>query len=53
MPNTPDERFTILERAQETLERTQRLHTDILGSHADAHRDQRERMANLDEQHQA
>ena len=47
-----EDRLTILERAQETFERTLRLHTDVLASHADAHREHRERMAKLDDNHQ-
>jgi hypothetical protein len=47
-----DDRLTILERAQETLERTLRLHTDVLASQADAHREHRERMAQLADNHQ-
>lgn len=52
MPDTDDDRLTLVERAQETLERTQRLHTDILAQHADIQRDHRERMAKLEENHQ-
>ena len=47
-----EDRLTILERAQETFERTLRLHTDVLASHADAHREHREHMAKLDDNHQ-
>jgi hypothetical protein len=47
--DTPDDRLTILERAQETLERTLRLHTDVLANHADAHR---EHLAQLADNHQ-
>jgi hypothetical protein len=42
-----DDRLDLLARAQETYERTLRLHTDVLASHADAHREHRERMAAL------
>ena len=52
MPDDAHDRLTILERAQETLERTLRLHTDVLASQADAHREHRERMAKLDDNHQ-
>jgi len=48
-----DDRLTILERAQETLERTLRLHTDVLASQADAHREHRERMAALQQMQEA
>jgi hypothetical protein len=50
--DTPDDRLTILARAQETLERTLRLHTDVLASHADAHREHRERLAQPTDNHQ-
>jgi hypothetical protein len=65
MPDTPDDRLTLVERAQETFARTQQtfqqmqvLHTDVLGQHAlwhqqhrEAHDDHRERMAKLEENH--
>src|SRR5215471_2651666 len=52
MADDQGDRLTILERAQETLERTLRLHTDVLASHADGHREHRERMAKLEDNHQ-
>ena len=52
MADDYDDRLTILERAQETYERTLRLHTDVLASHADAHREHRERLAQLEDNHQ-
>src|SRR5262249_52833900 len=52
MPEDHDNRLAILERAQETLERTLRLHTDVLASQADAHREHRARMAKLEDNHQ-
>ena len=56
---TDRERLTLVERAQETYDRSQRLHADILAQHADAHREHREasrehrdRMAALEANHQ-
>jgi hypothetical protein len=52
MPDDLDDRLDLLARAQETLARTLRLHADVLATHADAHREHRERMAKLEDNHQ-
>jgi hypothetical protein len=52
MPDDLDDRLDLLARAQETLARTLRLHANVLATHADAHREHRERMAKLEDNHQ-